>query len=96
MVYKDFELQLQPGDTLFVYTDGVPEASSREKELLGLDRTLQALNLTPEGRPDELIGSVIDTIDTFVDGEPQFDDITMLCVSWRGPAGEQANAGQST
>ena len=89
MVYKDFELQLQPGDTLFVYTDGVPEASSREKELMGLDRTLQALNVTPEGRPDELIANVIDAIDTFVDGEPQFDDITMLCVSWRGPAGER-------
>ena len=89
MVYKDFELQLQPGDTLFVYTDGVPEASSREKELMGLDRTLQALNVTPEGRPDELIDNVIDAIDTFVDGEPQFDDITMLCVSWRGPAGER-------
>ena len=89
MVYKDFELQLQPGDTLFVYTDGVPEASSREKELMGLDRTLQALNVTPEGRPDELIDNVIDAIDTFVDGEPQFDDITMLCVSWRGPAGKR-------
>ena len=89
MVYKDFELQLQPGDTLFVYTDGVPEASSREKELMGLDRTLQALNVTPEGRPDELIANVIDAIDTFVDGEPQFDDITMLCVSWRGPAGKR-------
>lgn len=89
MVYKDFELQLQPGDTLFVYTDGVPEASSREKELMDLDRTLQALNVTPEGRPDELIDNVIDAIDTFVDGEPQFDDITMLCVSWRGPAGER-------
>ena len=89
MVYKDFELQLQPGDTLFVYTDGVPEASSREKELMGLDRTLQALNVTSEGKPDELIDNVIDAIDTFVDGEPQFDDITMLCVSWRGPAGER-------
>lgn len=78
--YRDYTLQLIPGDTLFLYTDGVPEASDANYELFGTDRMLNALNQAGSEDCVQVIQSVMNGINTFVGTAPQFDDITMLCL----------------
>lgn len=83
--YKQYELQLEPGDKLFVYTDGVAEATDANNELFGTDRMLAALNTAKDQGPKELLQSVRQSIDDFVKDAEQFDDLTMLCMEYRGP-----------
>ena len=82
--YKQYELQLEPGDKLFLYTDGVAEATNAKEELFGTDRMIAALNEAREQGPRELLQSVRQSIDQFVQDAEQFDDLTMLCVEYRG------------
>ena len=83
--FRQHEFQLFTGDSVFVYTDGVTEATSSEKELFGTDRMLEALNKAPDAEPDEILATVMGDIQRFMDGEDQFDDITMLCLKYNGP-----------
>ncbi len=83
--FRQHEFELFPGDSLFVYTDGVPEATNAENELFGTDRMLAALNSEPDATPEKLIGNVRREIDAFVREAPQFDDITMMSVRYWGP-----------
>ena len=89
--YKEYELQLTPGDKIFVYTDGVPEATSAAKELFGTDRMIDALNRDPAASPEELLANVGQAVDGFVMNAEQFDDLTMLCLEYKGSAPEQAD-----
>ncbi len=82
--FKEHEFQLNPGDCLFVYTDGVAEATNAENELFGSERMLEALNRNPEAMPEEVLSNVMDGINSFVAGAEQFDDITMLCFKYNG------------
>ena len=84
--YKEYDLQLQPGSKLFLYTDGVPEATNLDKELFGTQRMLDALNREPEASPEQLLKAVREEVDFFVGGAEQFDDITMLCLTYQGGA----------
>ncbi len=84
MQYKEYELQLNAGDKLFLYTDGVPEAMDANKELLGTDRMIAALNDAKEGSPEEVLASVRQAVDGFVKDAEQFDDLTMLCLQYNG------------
>ena len=83
--FKQHEFHLDPGDALFVYTDGVPEATNAEGRLFGNERMLQALNAHPDAKPEEMLPFVHQQIDAFVGKAPQFDDITMLMMEYRGP-----------
>lgn len=80
MVYKDYEMQLNPGDKLFLYTDGVPEATDSEDNMFAADRMLAALNEHEEETPQQIIEGVINSVNVFVGDAPQFDDMTMLCI----------------
>ena len=84
MKYREYELTMEPGDRIFVYTDGVPEATSDDDEMFGTDRMLDALNLEPDAGPERLLDNVRAAVDDFVDGAEQFDDLTMLCLEYRG------------
>ena len=84
--YREYEIRLQPGSKLFVYTDGVPEATSAEKELYGTERMIAALNKDPEACPQEILHNVRAGVDEFVKDAEQFDDLTMLCVEYKGGA----------
>ncbi len=75
---------MEPGDTLFVYTDGVPEASNEDNELFGTDRMIDILNVAPEATPEHVLCSMRTALDDFVGQAPQFDDITMLCIQYNG------------
>ena len=88
--FRPYELQLQPGDTLFVYTDGVPEATNAREQLFGEERMLQALNQAPDPRPEALLATVRQAVDEFVGDAPQFDDLTMLAFRYQGrPDGKE-------
>lgn len=87
MIYRDYELQFHKGDKIFVYTDGVPEATNANNELFGTDRMIEALN-TREANPKETLEIVRESVDAFVGGAEQFDDLTMVCVEYRGTAEE--------
>jgi len=84
--YREYEWELTPGSSLFVYTDGLPEANNAEEKLYGVERMLAALNGVPEAGPEELLKSVRASVDAFVGEAPQFDDLTMLCLRYHGTA----------
>lgn len=78
--YGEYEMDLGVGDTLFVYTDGVAEATNAENTLYGTERMLAALNQNKGADPEELLRNVKKDIDVFVGKASQFDDITMLAL----------------
>lgn len=82
--YKEKQLTLNPGDMIYVYTDGVTEATNSDNEFFGEDRMLEAINLPYEGDVSSLDRNVKDAINKFIDGAQQFDDITMLCMKYIG------------
>ena len=83
--YKNTEIQLKKGDSLFVYTDGVAEATDENEQLFGTDRTLEALNAMPAGvSQKEVLLAVRNAVDDFVKEAPQFDDLTMLGLTYFG------------
>ena len=82
--YTEYEMQLQPGSQIFVYTDGVPEASDAGANMFGTQRMLVSLNETTDNAPEEIIRHVRKSIDEFTQDGTQFDDLTMLCVRYNG------------
>ena len=84
MKYRDYEIRLEKGDKIFVYTDGVPEATNAEQVLFGADRMVETLNRNAEASPVEILRSMRRAVDAFVGSAEQFDDLTMLCLEYRG------------
>ena len=82
--YTEYELQMKPGDKIFLYTDGVPEASDSEDNMFGLEHMLEALNREPEAAPEQVLKNVKGAVDAFVRGAEQFDDLTMMCLEYNG------------
>ena len=82
--YRNYEITLKKGDSIFVYTDGVAEANNTEGTLFGTQRTVDALNKDPGALPRETLKNVRTAVDEFVDEAPQFDDLTMLCFRYFG------------
>lgn len=80
MKYRKNEICLSPGDKLFLYTDGVTEATDADNKLYGDERLKNYLNSMKGATPAELCEGVVKDIDKFVGKAPQFDDITMLAV----------------
>ena len=81
--YTDYEVQLGHGAGLFVYTDGVPEATDRKNDMFGMDRLVDALNQEPDAAPEKLLKNVRVSVDRFVKDAEQFDDLTMLCLEYK-------------
>ena len=84
IAYSEYEFELQPGDKIFLYTDGVTEASNTQQELFGTDRLLTTLNQDPEEKPGEILSRVQNAVVEFTGKAEQFDDITMMCVEYKG------------
>ena len=80
MKYKEYEFTIEKGGTLFLYTDGVAEATNARNELFGTDRMLEALNTDAAAAPKTLLTNMKRAVDDFVGDAPQFDDLTMLGV----------------
>ena len=86
ITYKEYELVMEPGSKIFIYTDGVPEAADEDNRMFGNERMLQALNTDPAAPPRQVLGNVKKAVDEFVSDAEQFDDLTMLCLEYRGSA----------
>ena len=84
--YRGYEIKLDVGDKIFVYTDGVPEATNANTEMFGTDRMIDALNTDPAVSPEETLKIVRAAVDDFVGAAEQFDDLTMVCLEYRGSA----------
>ena len=86
--YRVGELTLNPGDRLFLYTDGVPEATNAENKLYGEDRLLAFMNQNASMEATKLLPALKANIDEFVGEAPQFDDITMLMFDYKPKEGD--------
>lgn len=84
MRYSMREMRLQPGDIIFLYTDGVTEAMNADEQLYGEQRLLDIINSAVYEDMKELCGIVKDDVDRFTGDAPQFDDITMLALKFTG------------
>ena len=82
--YLEYELRLNPGDRLFLYTDGVPEATDPDNNLFGTERILEALNADRDATPEQTLKNVRAAVDAFVKDAEQFDDVTALCLEYKG------------
>ncbi|MCQ2413461.1 MAG: SpoIIE family protein phosphatase, partial [Clostridia bacterium] len=82
--YRTQQLKLTPGDTVFLYTDGVTEATNANNELYGEERLLTAINSREFETVRELCTFIRGEIDGFVGDAPQFDDITMVALRYFG------------
>ena len=82
MKYEEYTFTMEKGGTLYLYTDGVPEATDASEELYGTDRMLRALSKAADKSPEGLDEALRADIDAFIAGAPQFDDLTTLCVQY--------------
>lgn len=85
--FKDQEFKLNSGDSLFVYTDGVTEATNADGELFGEKRLVDALNKDDKASASDILKNVRKDVDEFVGKAPQFDDLTMVCFKYYGKDG---------
>ncbi len=79
-----YEIRMVPGDRLFLYTDRVPEAQKADGKMFGMERMIAALNEAPGALLEQVLANVRGAVDDFIDGAKLFDDLTMLCLEYRG------------
>lgn len=84
MIYKNQSLKLEKGDVIYLYTDGVTEATDKDETLYGEDRLLEKLNSKEFGSMQELCDFIRKDIADFVGQADQFDDITMIAFRYDG------------
>ena len=77
--FRQDSFTMMPGDRLFIYTDGLPEATNSAGERFEMDRVLESVNRYKEGSLEEMLAGVRRDVDAFVQEAEQFDDLTMLC-----------------
>ncbi|WP_167511402.1 SpoIIE family protein phosphatase [Pseudobutyrivibrio xylanivorans] len=80
--YKEYEILLNHGDKIFLYTDGVPEATDADVKMYGTSRMIEALNQNPDASPQDIVTIVHNDVNAFVKEAEQFDDLTMMCVEY--------------
>ncbi len=85
--FRDHGFQLYPGDTVFIYSDGVRDAVNAKMEVFGKDGILNALNQEPEATPSVLLHTVRLAVERYIGDMPQKDDLSMLCMKYYGPEG---------
>jgi serine phosphatase RsbU (regulator of sigma subunit) len=82
--YRSYQTQLKPGDRIYLYTDGVTEATDSQNKLYGQERLNQVLNDHKDASPKDLCAFVKEDVDKFTGEAEQFDDITMLAFRFKG------------
>ncbi len=80
--YQEYTIQLDHGDMVFLYTDGVPEATNSDVVMYGTDRMLAALNKEKDSSLKEILDNVCYDITDFIMDAEQFDDLTMMCLKY--------------
>ncbi|MBR0373221.1 MAG: SpoIIE family protein phosphatase [Mogibacterium sp.] len=82
--FQEYEMKLDPGDCLFVFTDGVPEAINTNVEQYGTERMVAALNVNRDASMQGLLSAIQSDLEDFVGTAEQFDDVTMLGIRYNG------------
>ncbi|MBQ9594220.1 MAG: serine/threonine-protein phosphatase, partial [Lachnospiraceae bacterium] len=83
--YHDYEIQLEPGSAIFLYTDGLPEAKDAEDRMFAIEGVTERLNEAPGRQPEEMLLDMHQAVKEFAKGAEPFDDVTMLCLQYIGP-----------
>jgi phosphoserine phosphatase RsbU/P len=81
--YRTAQARLEPGDLLFVYTDGVTEAMNADQALYSNERLLQTVQAHPRASAEQIVKAVMDSVKEYASGVPQSDDITALAVQFK-------------
>ena len=84
--YHEYELSIEPGSSLFLYTDGLPEAINPDEQMFGTDRILEELNKEPDRSPEEILHEMKEAVVKYSEGMEPFDDLTMMSFAYYGPA----------
>ena len=84
VVYTVFNYQLEPGDTLVVYSDGLVDARDPSDHGWGIDRLRALLSVTRVNSANQLLNSIVSTVDDYMSGNDQFDDLTVMVYRWLG------------
>ena len=93
--YRAGEITLSEGDRLFLYTDGVPEATNADNQLYGEERLLAFMNQSTDTEAAKLLPALKANIDVFVGEAPQFDDITMFMLDYKPKKGGERMTNQT-
>lgn len=91
MIYKENTISLDPGDIVYLYTDGVTEANDAGEALFGEERLLQCFEGADNLTSEQILSGVKQAVDAFVQANDQFDDMTMLCFRFLGVDPESAD-----
>ena len=83
--YKEYELLMEPGASLFLYTDGLSETNDPGEQMFGTERILKQLNTEPDCSPEETLHGMKEAVDKFIKGKEPFDDMTMMSFAYHGP-----------
>ncbi len=94
MKFKEHEFQMNPGDSLYIYTDGVAEATDAQNNMYGTERMINVLNQNPDADGETQLRMIREDVDSFVQDAPQFDDLTMLHFKYYGPAGDSGEGAE--
>ena len=89
--YKQAERKLEPGDRIVLYTDGVTEAHDANKNLYGEDRLEAVIERTKDETGDQVVEAIVDDVNEYAKGVPQFDDITMIVLTIKEKTGGNCN-----
>ena len=82
--YTQESIQLRKGDSIYLYTDGVPDTINMQEEMYGEDKLEIALNVHKEETPEEILRAIKNELEGFAGEAEQFDDVTMLCMKYKG------------
>ena len=83
--YDEYELLMEPGASLFLYTDGLSETINPQEKMFGTDRILEQLNTNPNCSTEETLTGMKEAVDKYIDGKEPFDDLTMMNFAYHGP-----------
>ncbi len=84
--YKTFQMQLDPGDAILMYTDGILEEPNGENEEFGMERMQETLNRQPENHPEKLCNALVDAVNDFRANAQLNDDLCLLAFRWNAPS----------
>jgi sigma-B regulation protein RsbU (phosphoserine phosphatase) len=93
--FQASRIQLEPGDTLLLYTDGVTEAEDRGQNQFGVERLKEVLSQNPDSTLEAIQTQILSAVGRFAEGAGQSDDITLLVVRYRRPGENAANTSGS-
>ena len=84
MTYDDQELSLNPGDSIFLYTDGITNANNNYEGFFGRDRLKETINKYQNENPNEILEKIKNEVYEYCNNENQFDDMAMLIIRYNG------------